>query len=70
MTDLIHVQPAMSGVPKRLYMRLEMDKVRELHTLLSQALNTRPDAPKWLFDLCDQIDPVPVPKPHNARSKA
>lgn len=69
MSYFLHVQPAESGVPKRLYLRLEDARVRELHTLLSQALNTRPDAPKWLFDLCDSIDPVPVPTPHNARSK-
>lgn len=70
MKDFIHAERNEAGTAVRLWLRLETAKTQELHTLLSQALNTRPDAPKWLFDLCDQIDPVPVPKPHNARSKA
>ena len=34
----------------------------EFHAAIHGYLNTRADAPRWLFDLCDSIDPNPVPK--------
>jgi hypothetical protein len=40
--------------------------LQELTQALNQALNCRPEAPKWLHDMANEINDVP--EPHNART--
>lgn len=43
-------------------------QIRELQKALDGYLNTRSDAPRWMYDLSDALNPVPVPKPIDARN--
>jgi hypothetical protein len=36
-------------------------QIAEFHEALDAYLNCRPEAPRWLFELSDAINPVPVP---------
>jgi len=38
------------------------DHVAMIHKAIDAYLNTRCDAPKWLFDLSDELNPVKVPE--------
>ncbi len=45
--------------PVRLTLEVSGEEtVAQFSKTLTGYLNTRPDAPKWLFELADQIDPV------------
>lgn len=61
MSQQLPLEPAkapvmsLSAVPQ-LNLQLEGDKVRDLHRALNRALNCDPEAPKWLFELCDMLE--------------
>jgi len=38
------------------------DQVATIQKVIDVYLNTRPEAPKWLFDLSDALNPVKVPE--------
>lgn len=48
------------GTARQGVLIVEGDRFTELRKALCDALNTRPDAPAWLFDLCDAMDPLPL----------
>ena len=40
---------------------LGAEEIATIHKVVDVYLNTRPEAPKWLFDLSDTLNPVKVP---------
>jgi len=48
------------GVPVHLNI-FGADHVAMIHKAIDAYLNTRCEAPKWLFDLSDELNPVEVP---------
>lgn len=44
------------GEIRQLNLVLSEDRIDELHRAINQAINTRPDAPKWLFELTDMME--------------
>lgn len=48
---------------KTLELRVSGDEINELYRALGRALNTDEHPVPWIFDLCDKINPRPVPAP-------
>jgi hypothetical protein len=38
------------------------NEIEQLQKAIDGYLNTRADAPRWMFDLSDALNPIPVPQ--------
>ena len=38
------------------------ERMEEFHAMIDGYLNCRPEAPRWLFEMSDAINPVPIPE--------
>lgn len=56
-----HVELSKDGKHFQLTVTDEQESA-EFHAMMDGYLNCRPEAPKWLFELSDAINPVPIPE--------